>query len=256
MNILSKDQAIVPAKTVVTAPASSTFRRTKHMTMLLLSIAVGISVTANAFAADTTPSTDAQKFSYAIGFQMGQNLKQNGVNDIDVGALSQAISDVISGGKIKLSPQDMQAAMSKFQEKMMAERNAAGESAKKEGEAFLAKNKGKKGVTTTASGLQYEVMKEGNGAIPKANDTVEVHYHGTLISGKVFDSSVQRGTPVSFPVTGVIPGWQEVLQLMPVGSKWKVFIPSELAYGTRGAGADIGPNETLIFEVELLSIKS
>ena len=242
MNILSQH----------TAPAKS--GQFKLLSAMIASLALNL-VVISAASADSTPSTDEQKFSYAIGFQMGQNLKQNGVTNIDAGALSQAISDVLSGGKLKLSPQEMQAAMNSFQQKMMAERNASGEKAKKIGEEFLAKNKTKKGVVTTASGLQYEILKEGKGNKPKANDTVEVHYHGTLVNGKVFDSSVERGTPVSFPVTGVIKGWQEVLQLMPVGSKWKAYIPSELAYGTRGAGADIGPNETLIFEIELLNIK-
>lgn len=237
-----------------TATATAKNGHRKMLSVLMISMAITMAATVSAFA-DTTPSTDEQKFSYAIGFQMGQNLKQNGVSNIDVGALSQAINDVLTGGKLKLSPQDMQAAMTKFQEKLMAERNVAGEKAKKEGEAFLAKNKTKKGVITTESGLQYEILKEGKGNKPKANDSVEVHYHGTLINGKVFDSSVERGVPVSFPVTGVIKGWQEVLQLMPVGSKWKAYIPSELAYGTRGAGADIGPNETLVFEIELLNIK-
>src|SRR5438874_7723429 len=146
----------------------------------------------------------------------------------------------------------------KFQQEMMAKgetkNKADAEKNQKAGDAFLAENARKEGVKTTASGLQYKVLKSGSGASPKKTDSVKVHYHGTLIDGKVFDSSVQRGEPVTFQVGGVIPGWVEALQLMPVGSKWKLFIPSKLAYAERGAGRDIGPNSALIFEVELLSI--
>ena len=133
-------------------------------------------------------------------------------------------------------------------EKMKGQENVA------KGKAFLEENKKKAGVQTTASGMQYIVMKEGTGAKPGLNDKVTTHYHGTVIDGTVFDSSVERGQPASFPVSGVIPGWTEALQMMPVGSKWKLFLPSELAYGERGAGGKIGPNSVLVFEVELLSI--
>jgi FKBP-type peptidyl-prolyl cis-trans isomerase FklB len=148
--------------------------------------------------------------------------------------------------------------MTAFQKEMMAKREQAGKEAgaknKVEGEAFLAENGKKEGVVTLPDGLQYKILKEGDGAKPKATDTVTVHYRGTLISGTEFDSSYKRKEPVSFPVNGVIAGWTEALQLMKVGSKWQLFIPSTLAYGERGAGPDLGPNATLIFEVELISI--
>jgi FKBP-type peptidyl-prolyl cis-trans isomerase FklB len=204
--------------------------------------------------ADAKPSSDKEKFSYAVGFQVAQSLKQQGAN-IDLKTFSQAINDVMSGAKLKLSMQEMQSAVENYQKQQMAERASKGEEAKKAGEKFLAENKKKKGVVTTDSGLQYEVIKKGNGKKPAPTDTVVANYRGTLIDGTVFDSSYKRGEPATFGVNKVIPGWQEVLQLMPVGSKYKVFIPSELAYGARGAGATIGPNETLIFEIELLKIK-
>ena len=171
-------------------------------------------------------------------------------------ALSQAITDVLSGSKLKVSQQDMQAAFTARQQKMAAERDAKGADAKAAGEKFLAENKNKKGVTTLKNGLQYKVIKQGDGKKPTSSDSVVAHYEGKLINGKVFDSSMKRGQPATFPLNGVIKGWQEILPLMPVGSKWTVYIPSELAYGTRGAGASIGPNETLIFDIELLEIKS
>ena len=161
----------------------------------------------------------------------------------------------MSGSKLKLSMQEMQAAVETFQKQQMAERAAKGEKAKKAGEKFLAENKKKKGVVTTASGLQYQIIKEGTGAKPTTSDTVVANYSGSLIDGTVFDSSYKRGQPATFSLGKVIPGWQEVLPLMSVGSKYKVFIPSELGYGARGAGGTIGPNETLVFEIELLDIK-
>lgn len=146
------------------------------------------------------------------------------------------------------------AAMQAFENNMREKEAARGNEAKAAGEKFLAENGKKKGVTTTASGLQYEILKAGDGPKPQATDRVNVHYHGTLLNGKVFDSSVERGQPITFGVQEVIKGWTEALQLMPVGSKWRIFIPSNLAYGEQGAGGDIGPNEALIFDVELLGI--
>ena len=145
-------------------------------------------------------------------------------------------------------------AMQAFENSMREKEAARGNEAKAAGEKFLAENGKKKGVTTTASGLQYEILKAGDGLKPQATDRVNVHYHGTLLNGKVFDSSVERGQPITFGVQEVIKGWTEALQLMPVGSKWRIFIPSNLAYGEQGAGGDIGPNEALIFDVELLGI--
>lgn len=207
-----------------------------------------------AFSADDI-KTDDQKFSYAIGFQIGQNLKNQGLADVDVKALSQAVSDVLQGKDLKLSMEEMQQAVQAKQSKMMAARDAEGEKAKVAGEKFLAENKSKPGVKTLDSGIQYKVITEGKGAKPTAESSVVAHYRGTLINGTEFDSSYKRGEPATFPLNGVIKGWQEVLPLMATGSKWQVFIPSELAYGTRGAGADIGPNETLIFDIELVEVK-
>ena len=169
--------------------------------------------------------------------------------------MSQAIEDVLSGSKLKLSTEDMQAAIEEFQKKQMKEMNAQAEKNKKAGEEFLAANKKKEGIHVTESGLQYKIIKKGSGKKPKATDTVEVHYKGTLINGEVFDSSYGRGEPTTFPVNRVIKGWQEALTLMSEGSKWEIYVPSDLAYGEKGAGGKIGPNETLIFEVELLKVK-
>lgn len=199
--------------------------------------------------------TDDQKFSYAVGFQIGQNLKAQGLDKLDTAALGQAIDDILNGRELKLSMEEMQTVFKAKQEKMMAERNAQADKAKTAGEKFLADNKAKEGVVALASGVQYKVVKKGEGKKPTAENTVVAHYRGTLINGKEFDSSYTRGEPATFPLNGVIKGWQEVLPMMSVGSKWQVFIPSDLAYGERGAGADIGPHETLIFDIELLEIK-
>jgi FKBP-type peptidyl-prolyl cis-trans isomerase FklB len=198
--------------------------------------------------------SNKQKYSYAIGFQIGNNLKREGA-DVDIDAITQGIKDVLSGAELAVSMEDMQAAVLELQKQQQADRQARGEIAKKEGEEFLAKNKKEKGVVELPSGVQYKVIQEGKGNKPTATDTIVAHYKGTLISGKEFDSSYKRGQPATFAVNQVIPGWQEILPMMPTGSKWKVVIPADQAYGARGAGVDIGPNETLIFEVELLEIK-
>lgn len=216
-------------------------------------------------AADAAIKPDMEKVSYFIGRQIGGNFKQQKV-DIDVASFTAAIQDVIAGKESKFSQEELEAAMGTFEKYMqsrMAEIQAemqkeaaakAGE-AKAAGSKFLAENGKREGVKTTASGLQYEVIKQGDGAKPVPTDKVNVHYHGTLVNGKVFDSSVQRGEPITFGVQEVIKGWTEGLQLMSVGSKFKFYIPSELAYGDSGAGPDIGPGETLVFEVELLKIE-
>ena len=197
--------------------------------------------------------TSAQ-WSYIIGLQVGANLKKAGV-EIDLNSVRLGMEDSLQGRPPKLNAIQAQTAMKKMQEQAVKSQNAAGDKNTKEGAAFLAANKEKDGVVTTASGLQYIVLKDGTGESPAATDKVSVHYRGTLIDGTEFDSSYRRGTPTSFPVNGVIRGWTEALQLMKVGSKYKLFIPSNLAYGQRGAGAVIGPNATLVFEVELLEIK-
>jgi FKBP-type peptidyl-prolyl cis-trans isomerase len=205
-----------------------------------------------------TLKTSKDKFSYALGMKMGGNLKKQEV-PVDPAILARGLKDALSGGKTLMTDDEAQAALSqvqndlrkKQQEKMQAE----GAANKKEGDAFLAANKGKEGVVTTPSGLEYKILKQGTGPKPAATDSVVCNYKGTLINGTEFDSSYKRGQPATFPVSGVIKGWTEALQLMPVGSKWQLFIPSDLAYGERGPGPEIGPNSTLIFEVELLSIQ-
>ncbi len=199
-------------------------------------------------------TTEKQKFSYTIGFQIAQNIKNRGL-DVDAKALAQAIEDVLGGKQPQLSMADMQAAMAVFQRKQLEARAAIAAKNQQAGETYLADNKKKDGVVTLPSGLQYKVMQKGSGKKPTAKDTVVVNYRGTLLSGEEFDSSYTRGQPATLEVNGVIQGWQQALQLMPVGSKWQVVIPPDLAYGARGAGDSIGPNETLIFEIELMEIK-
>jgi FKBP-type peptidyl-prolyl cis-trans isomerase FklB len=198
------------------------------------------------------------KLSYALGMNMGNNLRKQSV-DIDPTILEQGLKDAIAGGKTLISDDEAHAALVQLQTDLKAKQEAkqkeAGEANKIAGEAFLATNKSKSGVVTLPSGLQYKIMTAGTGAKPVASDTVVCNYKGTLLDGTEFDSSYKRGQPASFPVSGVIKGWTEALQLMPVGSKWQLFIPSDLAYGERGAGGNIGPDSTLIFEVELISIQ-
>ena len=204
-------------------------------------------------------TTQKSKSSYALGMSIGSGLKKQGVaTAVDPATVARGLRDAMSGSKTALTEDEMKAALQQLRgdvEKVQtAKAHEASAGARKEGEAFLATNKSKDGVKTLPDGLQYKVLTEGSGPKPTATDTVTVNYRGTLINGKEFDSSYKRGQPISFPVNGVIKGWTEALQLMPVGSKWQLFIPSDLAYGDRGAGADIGPGETLIFDVELISI--
>lgn len=198
--------------------------------------------------------TDKEKFSYTMGQQIGHGILRDGL-DVDTEALKLGLQHSLNDEPCLLSETEMRTVIQNFQ-KQAADRqqNLAGDNLAK-GEAFLKTNQQAEGVESLESGLQYQVLKAGDGDKPSATQRVTVHYHGTLINGQVFDSSVQRGEPAVFPVNGVIQGWQEALQLMNVGSKWKVFIPPHLAYGDRGAGGAIGPNETLIFEVELLGIE-
>lgn len=204
--------------------------------------------------------TDKQKFSYGIGFSIGSDIRRQGTADeLDVGAMLRGVADGITGNALPIPEKELNQVMERYakelKQRQMDRAKSVGEKNKKEGEAFLAANKTKEGVKTTKSGLQYKVIKSGNGATPGPTDTVLAHYHGTLIDGTVFDSSVQRGEPIEFPVNGVIAGWTEALQLMKVGDKWQLVIPSELAYKERGAGKEIGPNAVLIFEVELKDVK-
>lgn len=189
-------------------------------------------------------------FSYAIGLSLASFYKQQGITDINNQMVTKAIADQTAGKPLM---NDMQMQMCIMNHMQAVKAKSAGPN-KKAGEAFLAANKQKPGIKTTASGLQYEIINEGSGPIPTVADEVRVHYAGTLIDGKEFDSSIKRGQPITFPVTGVIAGWTEALQLMPQGSKWKLYIPSELGYGDNGAGADIKPGSALIFEVTLLEV--
>lgn len=194
------------------------------------------------------------KASYAIGLQIGQQLKDSGLKDLDINAIKQGLEDVLTEKQPILSLNELHDALRQIHERAMAEKKKEAEKAAQAGVDFLKENLTKDGVKSTESGLQYSILKEGDGKIPAATDTVRVHYTGKLIDGTVFDSSVERGQPAEFPVNGVIRGWVEALQLMPVGSKWRLYIPQELAYGSQGAGASIPPFSTLIFDVELLAI--
>ncbi len=215
----------------------------------LLTLAFILSAFATAQAQNFKNSRDS--LSYAIGIMWAQNLKQSGITDINPEIIAQAISDHYAGTD-KMEPK---ACNQLFRDQIVIHKEGQKKKNMEEGKAFLSKNGERQGVITLPSGLQYEVMKAGTGTIPKASDKVRVHYHGTLMDGTVFDSSVQRGEPAVFGVTQVIKGWVEALQLMNVGSKWKLVIPENLAYGDRGAGGQIGPYATLIFEVELLGIE-
>jgi FKBP-type peptidyl-prolyl cis-trans isomerase len=214
---------------------------------------------APAAAAEVALDTTDKRLSYGIAYSLGVRMTQDSI-PLDNDAFMAGVSDALTGGEGKMTAEEIQAEMAAYQEKAQAEMEAtqavSSTANAAAGAAFLAENGTREGVVITESGLQYEIIEAGDGAKPDASDTVEVHYTGTLVDGTVFDSSHQRGQTVSFGVGQVIPGWTEALQLMSVGSKWKVFIPSELGYGEGGAGAAIGPNSALIFEVELISIPS
>jgi FKBP-type peptidyl-prolyl cis-trans isomerase len=198
------------------------------------------------------PQSDEEKLSYTIGQQIGQGMKAQGIK-VNVDMLAQSISDALDGKPSQLTPEQMQAAMQTMQSQAMAKRSGEADENKQKGTKFLEENKKKAGVTVTKSGLQYEVISSGKGATPKSTDQVKVHYKGTLLDGTEFDSSYKRNAPAEFPLNGVIPGWTEGLQLMNVGSKYKFYIPSQLAYGEQGRPG-IPPNAVLTFEVELLGI--
>ncbi len=222
---------------------------------------------AGAKPAAAPAATTNQKASYVIGYQFGVRLRNDNVAEVlDINHITAGIADAMKSAELRFSQQELEQAMALFAEQMrrrMAAQQAAEAKKMKPiaeknsgiGTAFLAANSKKEGVRVLPSGLQYKVIKSGTGATPKATDTVTTHYAGRLINGTEFDSSYKRGKPASFPVNGVIAGWTEALQLMKVGDKWQLFIPSDLAYGTRGSRPSIGPNETLIFEIELLGIK-
>ena len=193
-------------------------------------------------------TSEVENASYLIGFRQAQNIQAEGGDVIDMSAYELGARDAIAGKESKVPEENEEQLMAVLREALMQKKSASGES-------FIEENAARPEVTTTASGLQYEVLIEGTGPMPSATDTVVTHYHGTLTDGTVFDSSVERGSPASFPVNRVIAGWTEALQMMGVGSKWRLVIPPNLAYGERGAGAAIPPNATLVFEVELLEIQ-
>lgn len=203
----------------------------------------------------TTPAkmlnTEMDSVSYSIGISIANNLKNQGFDSLNGVLIGKAIDQVLANQPTEIDAQTAEQFLNNYFQQMQAKKVDA---QKSDGEKFLAENAKKPGVTTTASGLQYEVITMGTGAKPGPTDKVTTHYHGTLIDGTIFDSSVQRGQPASFPLDGVIKGWTEALQLMPVGSKWRLFLPYDLAYGERGAGGQIAPYSALIFEVELISI--
>jgi FKBP-type peptidyl-prolyl cis-trans isomerase len=251
-----------PAATTQSAPGATTPKKSTSATAT--KTPAKKTATPAKTASGTPLTTRTQKFSYALGMDIGSkvgpNLKKQSV-DFDPALVSQGLKDAMSGGKTRLTEQEAQAALQEMQAAVTKERQEKMEKAssanKTEGDAFLATNKSKPGVVTLPSGLQYKILKEGSGPKPTASDTVACNYRGTLVNGTEFDSSEKHGgEPAKFSVGQVIKGWTEALQLMPVGSKWQLYVPPTLAYGDRGAGADIGPNATLIFDVELLSIET
>lgn len=248
-----------PASTTSKPAQSSSAQSTTSGTAKTSTTTKKPATTGTRMATPLTLKTQKEKSSYALGMSIGGGLHKQGVSAaVDPALVSRGLRDAISGGKTAMTEDEMRAALTQLrtvvQGAQQAKAHAEGASARKEGEDFLAANKTKEGVQTLPDGLQYKILQAGNGPKPTANDTVTVNYRGTLINGKEFDSSYKRGQPIAFPVGGVIKGWTEALQLMPVGSKWQLYIPSDLAYGDQGAGADIGPGQTLIFDVELLAI--
>lgn len=224
------------------------------MKFKLLSTAIAASLLLSAVSAMAAkPESETDQFSYALGFQIGTGFKRDNL-EVNPDVLAAAIKDIIQGKDPQLSMVEMRSVMTSVQQKMQAARTESANKTKSAGEAFLAANKNKNGVTTLESGVQYKVITSGSGKQPKATDSITANYQGALINGTVFDSSYKRGSPATFGVSQVISGWTEILQLMHEGDKWQVFIPSDLAYGERGAGQNIGPHEALIFDIELISI--
>lgn len=230
---------------------------------LMTTVITGVLATQAVFAASTAPATTAaptslqDQISYTIGVDMGKNLKAQNIN-INPSMLAQGIKDGMAGGQMLMTQQQMDAALKQFQQQMVSKQQQQmqqmGDQNSKDGAAFLAKNKTQPGVVTLPNGLQYKVILAGNGNSPTANDTVTVDYEGSFINGQVFSSTYQQGQPVTFQVSQVIPGWQQALKMMKPGAEWMVYIPSNLAYGQQGVGDTIGPNETLVFKIHLLSI--
>jgi len=226
---------------------------------LAMAMCAAVALSGAAFAADAPElKNEKEKISYSIGMDIGGNLKRGSI-EVDPDILAKGLKDSYGGGKTILTEDEARKTITDFQKTLMAKQaetmQKLGEKNKADGEKFLAENAKKEGVKSLPSGLQYKEIAPGTGKSPKATDTVTTHYKGTLIDGTEFDSSYKRGQPASFQVSGVIPGWTEALQLMKEGAKWQLFVPSNLAYGEKGAGREIGPNAALIFEVELISVK-
>jgi len=232
--------------------STATGNHMKHIYHILSTTFIFFLLSSNTFA-ETEIKTEQQKLSYALGIYFSQGITQQNI-DLDNAAFLQAIEDALTQSEPKMSQTEIQEALSKYQQKVVAERNNIAASNKSAGEKFLKENAKKEGVVTLDSGLQYKILKDGNGESPTIDSNVKVHYHGTHIDGKVFDSSYERGEPISLSLNQVIKGWQEAVPLMKVGSKWQIYVPSELAYGEHGAGGSIQPNETLVFDIELLGI--
>ncbi|KTD56592.1 macrophage infectivity potentiator [Legionella santicrucis] len=230
------------------------------MKMKLVTAAImGLAMSTAMAATDATSlTTDKDKLSYSIGADLGKNFKNQGI-DINPEALAKGMQDGMSGAQLILTEEQMKDVLSKFQKDLMAKRSAEfnkkAEENKAKGDAFLSANKSKPGIVVLPSGLQYKIIDAGTGSKPGKSDTVTVEYTGTLIDGTVFDSTEKAGKPATFQVSQVIPGWTEALQLMPSGSTWEVYVPADLAYGSRSVGGPIGPNETLIFKIHLISVK-
>jgi FKBP-type peptidyl-prolyl cis-trans isomerase FklB len=223
----------------------------KFKTLALIPFLFGANVMAEANAAKL--DTEQQQLSYIFGIQVGQNMMQEGV-ELEMDAFTAGVADMFAGKQPQLDQATAEKVIAAFQQKKAKEMADAMNKKQAEAKAYMDENAKKEGVVTTASGLQYKIVKEGDGATPTATDKVIAHYKGTLLDGTVFDSSYDRGEPATFPVNGVIQGWQEALQLMKEGAKWEVVVPANLAYGPRGAGQLIGPNETLKFDIELIAI--
>ena len=242
----------VAQQTPASSPKPSTAPKTSSTT------ANPQTATAANSAAPLTLTTQKDKVSYAIGMNLGQGMKKDSL-EIDPNILTQGLKDAMTGGKLLMTDEEAKTVLTDLRNEMIKKQQTqaqkVGDANKQAGQQFLAANKTKEGVVTLPSGLQYKILKEGTGPKPTATDTVVCNYRGTLIDGTEFDSSYKGGKPATFPVGQVIKGWTEALQLMPVGSKWQVFVPSDLAYGERSPGAEIGPNSTLVFEIDLLSIQ-
>ena len=229
------------------------------MKIKMVAAALGLAMS-TAIAATDAPSlqTDLDKLSYSIGSDLGKNFKRQGI-EVNPAVMAKGIQDGMAGGTLLLTDEQMKDVLNKFQKDLMAKRtaefNKKSEENKVKGETFLSQNKSKAGVVTLPDGLQYKIVKAGTGAKPGKEDTVTVEYTGRLISGEVFDSTDKAGKPATFKLSQVIPGWTEALQLMPAGSTWEIYVPANLAYGQRSVGGPIGPNETLIFNIHLISVK-